>query len=120
VARGAAAHYLARMTLPRPASPRVLWNDIVAFSRDRTRHQWTAAALALAIPLGIVTAFVFDTRTNIMPSAQVIFANSWSANRTDAEIKAQQQINLRRRRAAEEERRRQFQRVDENLNRLGI
>ena len=54
-----AAHYLALMPLPRPASPRALWADIRAFWRYRPRHQWVAAVLAVLMPVGIVIAFYY-------------------------------------------------------------
>lgn len=79
-----------------------------------------AATLAILIPIGILVAFYYDAQTNIAPGEQVIFVDSWSANRTDAEIIAKQEVDLERRKAAEERRRQEFQRLDESLNRLGI
>ena len=79
-----------------------------------------AATLAILIPIGILVAFYYDAQTNIAPGEQVIFVDSWSANRTDAEIVAKQEADLERRKAAEERRRQEFQRLDESLNRLGI
>ncbi len=108
------------MPLPRPSGPRVLWKDLSAFWRDRPRHQWVAATLALLIPIGIVVAFYYDGKTNIAPGEQVIFVDSWPSSRTDAEIEAKQKADLVRREAAEERRRRQFQEIDQSLNRLGI
>lgn len=108
------------MPLPRPSGPRALWKDLSNFWRDRPRHQWVAAALAILIPIGILVAFYFDAQTNIAPGPQVIMIDSWPKSRTDEEIKAKQRIDLRRREEAEERRRREFQRIDENLNRLGI
>jgi len=108
------------MPLPRPSGPRVLWRDLRAFWSHRPRHQWIAGTLALVIPAAILVAFYFDGKTNIAPGEQVIFVDSWPQSRTDAEIKAKQKADLARREAAEEERRRQFQRLDESLNRLGI
>jgi len=108
------------MPLPRPAGPRVLWQDLRAFWSQRPRHQWLAATLAILIPIGILVAFYYDAQTNIAPGEQVIFVDSWSANRTDAEIIAKQEVDLERRKAAEERRRQEWQRLDESLNRLGI
>ena len=108
------------MPLPRPAGPRALWKDLSAFWRHRPRHQWVAATLAILIPIGILVAFYYDAQTNIAPGEQVIFVDSWSANRTDEEIIAKQEVDLERRKAAEERRRQEFQRLDESLNRLGI
>lgn len=120
MARGAAAHYLGPMPLPRPSGPRALWKDLSNFWRDRPRHQWIAASLAVLIPAFILTLFYFDAKTNLAPGPQVIYVESWPRSRTDEEIKAKQKIDLRRREEAEERRRREFQRLDESLNRLGI
>lgn len=108
------------MPLPRPASPRVLWNDLRAFWNERPRHQWVAAVLAVVVPVGIFLAFHFDRQTNLTPRQTIYYLESWPATRTDEEIKAKQKADLEQRRAHEEERRRQFQRIDENLNRLGL
>lgn len=108
------------MPLPRPSGPRALWRDLRAFWRQRPRHQWVAGTLALVIPAAILVAFYFDGRTNIMPGEQVIFVDSWPQSRTDEEIKAKQKTDLARREAAEERRRQEFQRLDNQLNRLGI
>ena len=108
------------MPLPRPASPRVLWNDLRAFAAQRSRHQWVAAVLAVLIPIGIVVAFYFDGQTNLVPRQTIYYVDSWPATRTDEEIIAKQKADLEARKAREEERRRQFQRLDDKLNRLGI
>ncbi len=108
------------MPLPRPASPRALWADIRAFWRDRPRHQWVAALLAVLIPIGIVVSFYFDGQTNLTPRRTIYYVDSWRADRSDAEIKAKQQADLVARRERERRRQREFQRLDESLNRLGI
>lgn len=108
------------MPLPRPSGPRALWRDLQNFWRDRPRHQWIAGSLAILIPVVIVTLFYFDAKTNIAPGEQVIFVDSWPKSRTDEQIKAKQQADQRRREEAEARRRREYQRLDENLNRLGI
>jgi len=112
--------YLDAMPLPRPASPRFLWADLKAFWQQRPRHQYLAGALAILIPIGIIVAFYFDAQTNILPDEQIIYVESWGADRSVEEIEAKQKADLEERRAFREERRRQFQRVDEQLNRLGI
>ena len=108
------------MPLPRPASPRALWADLRAFWSTRPRHQWAAAFLAVLIPVGIVTAFYFDTTSNIMPREQLMYIDSWPSTRTDAEIKAKQKANAAALKAARLERQRQFQRLEEGMNRMGL
>ena len=108
------------MPLPRPASPRTLWNDLRAFSAQRPRHQWFAAFFALLIPAGIVVSFYYDGQTNIMPRQIIYYVDSWPATRSDAEIIAKQKSDLEARKAREEQRRREFQRLDASLNRMGL
>ena len=108
------------MPLPRPASPRALLADLRNFWRDRPRHTWVAATLAVLIAAGIVLVFYLDSKTLGETREQVIFLDSWPANRTDAEIIAKQKADKAERDAAIEAHRRSLQRIDENLNRLGI
>lgn len=112
--------YLGAMPLPRPSSPRALIADIRAFTAQRSRVQWAALAVAIVMPIALVILFIVDGRTNIAPGPQVIYADSWSANRTDAEIIADQKEHQAKREAAKKERQRQFQKVDRELDRLGI
>jgi len=108
------------MPLPRPASPRALVQDLRDFWSTRPRGHWIAAALAGTITTGILLAFYIDSRQLSEPREQVIFLNSWSLDRTDSQIRAQQKADLDARTRAEEEHRRQLQRLDQSLNRLGI
>jgi hypothetical protein len=103
------------MPLPRPASPRALLSDVRAFAAQRTRHQWIAMFLAGAIPATILTVFWLDGRTNIQPGPQIVFVDSWSAERTDAQIRADQQVRERERQRAEAERQRQWKALGDRL-----
>jgi hypothetical protein len=108
------------MPLPRPASPRALWSDLRAFTSERRPHQWVAAALAIAIPLAIIVVFYLDGNTNIAPGPQLIYVESWPADRTDAQIKAQQKIDQAARDKFRKERQAQFQRIDNTLDSYGF
>lgn len=108
------------MPLPRPASPRALWADLRAFTSERRPHQWVAMALAVVIPIAIVFTFYLDGKTNIMPGPQLIYVESWPANRTDEQIKAEQKIDQAARDKFKKERQEQFRKLDEKLERLGI
>jgi hypothetical protein len=103
------------MPLPRPPSPRAALADLAAFLRQRSRHQWIAAVLAGVLPVLIIIAFVLDSETNLEPGPQLIYAESWSANRTDEEIKADQKEDQAKREAYARERQRQFQKVGRSL-----
>ena len=120
LAVGGAAHYLRAMPLPRPASPGVVWNDLRAFMRDRPRKQWVAGTLAVMIPFAILLGFYLESYMRAQPRPQVVYINSWPADRSEEEIRAKQQADIERERAIQEERRRQFQRLEKQARRLGI
>ena len=113
--------YLDAMSVFPPISgPRALWADLKLFWSTRTRVQWFAGVLAILIPISLGVAFWLDGRTNIAPGPQLMLVNSWPANRTEAETRA----NIER--AAAERARREaatqadFQNADNALNSLGL
>ena len=93
---------------------------MAAFWRQRPRHQWIAAVLAVAMPIGIVTAFYIDSGTNLQPRRTVTIIENFPANRTDEQIRADQNRRQAEVDARARQRQEQFRRVDETLNRLGI
>lgn len=103
------------MPLPRPASPRRAFGDLAAFFRNRSRHQLIAGALAIALPAIILLGFIKDSNVNTMPGRQIIYAESWPADRSDAEIVAQQKIDQKRKEEAARERQRAYQRLEKRL-----
>jgi hypothetical protein len=108
------------MAFPRPVSPRALWADLRAFASERRPHQWVAASLALLMPVALIVLFVTDGRTNIQPRAQIVFLESWPANRTDAQIKADQKKDQAAREKARKAHQEEFKRLDERLERIGF
>jgi len=82
------------------------------FAQQRSRVQWIAAVVAVLMPIVIVYGFVRDGRTNIAPGEQIIYASSWSAKRTDAEIKADQAKHQKQQEAIKAERQRQFKELE--------
>ena len=72
----------------------------------------SAALFAVSMPVVIVFGFIKDAKTNIAPGEQIIYAQSWSSNRTDAEIKADQAKREKQREAAVAERQRQFKALE--------
>jgi hypothetical protein len=108
------------MPFPRPAKPKVFIEDLRAFIADRSRHQIIAAVVAIMMPMIFVFGFIIDANTNTLPGEQVIYVESWSANRTDAEIKADQKKRQAEKEALQKERQRQFKKLDDSLERMGI
>lgn len=114
VALPAVAAYLEdRMALPRPSSPAAAWRDLKAFLGQQERHKFVFAAIAIFMPVLIVTGFYIDS--NIKPEAQIIYVQSWPASRTDEEIKAQQKIDQAKRDKDAAEKRRQYQELEKRL-----
>ena len=80
--------------------------------RQRSREQVIGAALALLATGIIVIEFVVDPKINTAPPPQITYVDLYSANRTDAEIIADQKKDQAARQAAKQERQRQFQKIE--------
>ena len=101
------------MVFPKPSSPANAWRDLRAFIAGRERSQILFAVLAIAMPMLIVLGFAIDA--NIKPQAQIIYVESWPANRSEAEILADQKKDQAKRDAIRRERQRQFQELEKRL-----
>ena len=102
---------------PRPASPRAAFADLRSFMRQRSREQVIGAALALLVTAIIVIEFIVDSKINTAPPPQIVYVESWPANRTDAEIIADQKKDQAEKEAALKARQEQFQKLE---NRFGL
>lgn len=106
---------------PRPARPAALLADFRAFFRGGDgRYKLIFAAIAVGMTSLIITGFVIESRSGVLPGRQIIMVSDWHADRTDAEIVAQQKIDQKELRARKEARRREFQKADDALTRLGL
>jgi len=83
--------------------------------RQRSREQMIGGALAFLVTTIIVIIFFVDAKINTAPPAQIIFVDSWSANRTDVEIIADQKKDQAEKEAFEKEKRRQFQKLEKKF-----
>jgi len=102
LALGSGAHYLGAMPFPRPASPRVLWADLRAFTAARGRYQWVSMGLAILMPVAILFLFVLDSGA-LKPSPRITYIDSWSAARDDDEIRSAQMERARAKAVRDEE-----------------
>lgn len=100
---------------PRPVGPLAAFRDLLAFSRQRSREQRIGAALAILSTAIIVVVFFADAKVNTETPAQIVYVEQWSANRSDAEIIADQKKRQTERDAALAERQRQFQKLEKRL-----
>jgi hypothetical protein len=107
---------------PRPARPKALIADIRrVWNSSTSRYKLVFGALAIGITSTIVTGFIVQTRWDAMPKGpQIIYAEDFPANRTDAQIQKDQWEDARKRRELADERRRQWQRVQAALSKFGL
>ncbi|WP_076068910.1 hypothetical protein [Sphingomonas montana] len=100
---------------PRPSSPRRVIADLKAFITTGDRdHRTPIAILSILMPVLIVAGFLHDSYME-RPEPEMTFIPSWSADRSDAEIIAQQKVDEAARVARVAERQRQFKKVERQL-----
>jgi hypothetical protein len=106
----------------RPAKPKVLIEDVKRLWRGSTnRYKLVFGALAIGITSIIVTGFVLESRWGVLPEGpQVVYAEDFAANRTDAQIREDQWADARARREAADERRREWKKIDDALTSHGF
>ena len=100
---------------PRPSTPAAAFRDLAAFMRQRSREQVIAGLLAVLITAIIVIEFLVDAKIGTKPPPQIIYADLYSSNRTDAQIIAEQKKDQAAKDAAIKERQRQFQKLENQL-----
>lgn len=82
------------------------------------RRQWLFLGLSFAVTFAVLFGFLIDSDfRKLQPGPQLIYVENWRADRSDAEIVAQQRRDQAVKKLQEEERRKQFQRLG---NQLGI
>lgn len=107
--------FLPMSWFPRPSSPVAAFRDLAAFMRQRSREQVIGASLALLATAVIVIEFVIDAKFGVEPPPQVVEVELYPANRTDADIVADQKKEMAAKAAAEKEKQRQFQKLEQQL-----
>ena len=100
---------------PSPVSPRAAFADFRAFLRHREREHWIGAALAVLVTIIIIIEFLVDSKINTAPPPRMVYVEQWNADRTDAEIVADQKKAQAEKEAAQRERQRQFQKLEKQL-----
>lgn len=122
-----ACAYLSPMQFFSRFSPVRAIRDLRFFLSQREPRDLGFPALAIAITGFFVYAFM---RNDIPPEPyqpNIIYFKNYAANRTDAEIKAQQAIDkveqdkrIAAQKAREEKLRSQFKKVDDAMNKMGL
>ena len=103
--------------IPRPVGPRAAIKDLAAFLRQRSREQVIGLTLAVLVTAIVVIQFMVDSKINTAAPPQLIYVESYSANRTDAEIIADQKQDQAEKDRLRRERQEYFQKLE---NRLGM
>lgn len=109
-------------------SPLRAWRDLRLFLATRRPHQIGFFGVALAATYLVVVGMMYESRAPRVPyHRDIIYVQQWRADRTDAEIIAQQKIDgieqtkrdkeLARLQA---ERRVQFKKIDDGLKAYGL
>jgi len=101
--------------LPKPVGPAAAFRDLAAFMRQRSREQVIGAALSVLVTTIIIIVFLVDPKVNTQPGEQIVYAESWPENRTDAQIAADQKKDQAALDAAKKEKRRQFQQLEKQF-----
>lgn len=120
-------YLVAVMSLLRHFAPVRAWRDLRVFLAARQRYELWFLALSLALTALAIWALFKDSHFERAYKRNIIYVESWRADRSDAEIKAKQVIDQARKekvlaeiRARQEKRKAEFKRVDDALKRYGI
>jgi len=101
---------------PNPSGPRAAFRDLITFMRQREREHVIGAALAFLVTVIIVIEFVVDAKMDTAPPPQVVEVQLYPANRTDADIVADQKKDMAEKKALEKEQQRQYQKLAKALH----
>ena len=108
-------------------SPFAAVRDLRIFLQHRQKHELVFLALALVATGLLIGGFVKDSRVEKVYKRDIIYVQNWRADRTDAEVRAQQAKDLPGEVARKEafakkqaERRAQFKRLDDKLESWGF
>lgn len=109
-------------------SPLRAVRDLRVFLAQREKYELVFFALAIGITGVVLFAFLRDANTIKVPyRPNIIYVQQWRADRTDAEIVAQQKIDqaakdkrIAEQKAAQARLQAQYKKLDDRLKALGI
>jgi hypothetical protein len=103
------------------------WRDVRRFFATRKPHELWFLVLAMVVTMAILLGFAHDSNIKRPYHEEIIYVESWPANRSEAEILAQQKIDAAKKareqaaiEKAQKERQAQFQRLDNELSAWGL
>jgi hypothetical protein len=123
----AVAPILVSMNFFRRVSPIKASNDLYSYLRRRRPHQIVFLALAFALTFGMFELFMIDTRIVRPYTRDIVYVEQWRADRTNAQIIAQQKLDLPKEKAARDaqakadaQRRLAFKHMEDQLKAVGL
>ena len=103
--------------------------DLRRFLAMRRKHELLFGVLAVAITGTVMFGFYLDGFVNMKPpwKREIVYVESWPLNRTEAEILAQQKVDVAQKKIDDakleeikKKRQAEFKKVDDALNRWGL
>lgn len=124
----AALHaYLCEMGSFSRFSPVRAYRDLRMFLSHREPYELGFLALAMLVTGGVLYAFSKDSYAEREYRPNIVYVEQWPADRTDAQIVAQQKLDapikaarLAEQKKREDETRASFKRLDDKLKAMGI
>lgn len=101
--------------LPPFFGPRAAIADLFAFMRQRSREQVLGGIMAVLVTTIILIIFTVDSQINTAPPPRIVYVENYRADRTDAQIIADQKAASERRHKAEEAKKEQFRKLEKQL-----
>jgi hypothetical protein len=108
-------------------SPVTAYRDLRLFLGSRQPHELWFLVAAVMITGFLVYAFARDSYAEPVYKPNIVYVEQWPADRTDAQIRAQQKIDapikakaMAEKKAREEALRAQFKRLDDKMTAMGL
>ncbi|MBB5711208.1 hypothetical protein [Sphingomonas xinjiangensis] len=115
------------MTFLRFFSPLRAIRDLRRYLATRPAYEIWFLMLAMVLTLVVIWAFVKDSNIPVPYKRNIIYVESWPADRSDEQIRAQQKIDQAKKHAQQAElekkrrkRQEEFKRLDDRLEKWGI
>jgi hypothetical protein len=101
---------------PHPSSPRAALADFRAyFAHGNRRDHLIGGSLAVLVTIVILILFFVDSKINTAPQRTVQYVDSWPADRSDAEIVAQQKKDQEDYERRVKERQEEYKKLEKKL-----
>ena len=86
-------------------------SDFWAYIREPRPHRWASWGVAIVLPIVVLYGFSEHLIRTEEPKVEIIYFENWSANRSDAEIRAEWVARAKETTRANAEKRAEYQRL---------